>query len=371
MLASLLLGPDEHTEPLPPAGGEGVRAALERALLAPLQQSPCVVSFSGGRDSSLILALATLVARRHGLPDPLPVTMRFPDEPLSDETHWQELVLGHLGIQAETVKVRDELDALGDVATESLRRLGVRWPANAYLHAPVLELARGGALLTGVGGDELLGTSASRHVWLLRGRSRPRRGDPRAVAGALRPRSAREAAWLRNAPGFPWLTPVGEERVQRVLARDETGWPHRWDRTIRHWHASRAFAAVAGMIGLYAQPYGVTVSSPLLASEVLAELMREAGPTGYPGRTAAMRRLVGDLLPERLVTRETKAGFNRAVFGPGVRAFAREWDGSGLDPALVDAEALRRTWLSDTPDFRSVILLHEAWLGAQASPASS
>ena len=34
---------------------------------APLQRGPCLVSFSGGRDSSAVLAVATAVARREGL----------------------------------------------------------------------------------------------------------------------------------------------------------------------------------------------------------------------------------------------------------------------------------------------------------------
>ena len=50
------------------------RAALDQAILSGLQRAPCVVSFSGGRDSSLVLAAAVDAARRHGLPLPVPVT---------------------------------------------------------------------------------------------------------------------------------------------------------------------------------------------------------------------------------------------------------------------------------------------------------
>jgi hypothetical protein len=372
-LASMLLGPDCAVAPLPAAQGDGVLAALERALLPALERSPCVVSFSGGRDSSAILAVAADVARRHGLPAPVPVTMRFPGRPESDESSWQRVVLDHLGLRAEVVDLREELDALGPIAVDALRRNGVRWPANAYLHAPVLELARGGALVTGVGGDELLGAQASRHVWLLRARSRPRRSDPRTVARDLRPRRAREAAWLRaGGPRYAWLTDAGQELVDHALARDEVSWPHRWDRALDHWYASRAFGALAGGIALYATPFGAEVVNPLLDAGVLAELRRAGGATGFPNRTVAMRRLFGALLPDAVLARATKAAFTRSLFGPVVRAFARDWDGSGVDPRWVDAGVLRAAWLTEgEPDFRSTLLLHDAWLRAQPGSAAS
>ena len=41
-------------------------AALERALIGALRRAPCVVSFSGGRDSSALLAVATRVTSTSG-----------------------------------------------------------------------------------------------------------------------------------------------------------------------------------------------------------------------------------------------------------------------------------------------------------------
>ena len=48
-----------------------VLSAVEDAVLPAVSRPPCVVTFSGGRDSSLVLAVATRVARREGLPDPI------------------------------------------------------------------------------------------------------------------------------------------------------------------------------------------------------------------------------------------------------------------------------------------------------------
>ncbi|MGH3092626.1 MAG: hypothetical protein ACRDOG_09935, partial [Gaiellaceae bacterium] len=44
------------------------RHSLEDAVRPALLRPPCAVSFSGGRDSSLVLAVAAHVARSDGLP---------------------------------------------------------------------------------------------------------------------------------------------------------------------------------------------------------------------------------------------------------------------------------------------------------------
>src|SRR4051794_5992486 len=57
-----------------PDGAMSPQRALEEALLPALQSGRCRVTFSGGRDSSVVLAGATDVARRLGLADPVPLT---------------------------------------------------------------------------------------------------------------------------------------------------------------------------------------------------------------------------------------------------------------------------------------------------------
>ena len=134
--------------------------ALKRAVLPALLRPPCVVSFSGGRDSSLVLAAAVAVARTEGLALPVPITVRFPASAATDEQEWQERVVGQLGV-ADWVRLDlgDELDCIGPVARPVLLRHGVLWPPNAHFHVPQLEHAVGGALLTGVGGDEIFSPS--------------------------------------------------------------------------------------------------------------------------------------------------------------------------------------------------------------------
>ena len=89
------------------------RAELERIIDDQFASGRQVfVCFSGGRDSSAVLALAVHVARRNGAPLPIPVTLRFPDHPESDETNWQEMVVRHLDLTEWIVIDRPDADLL-------------------------------------------------------------------------------------------------------------------------------------------------------------------------------------------------------------------------------------------------------------------
>ena len=114
-----------------------------------------------------------------------------------------------------------------------------------------------------------------------------------------------------------------------------------------------------------AREWDVAVVSPFLKPEVLAELAVAGGPTGFDSRSLAMRQLFGQLLPDNVLTRESKAEFTGALWGPAVREFAAEWSGEGVDERLVRVEGLRREWLSERPDFRTILLLHSAWVELQ------
>src|SRR5687768_13200402 len=69
-----------RTPPPPPDAttkATAVRDVLEELLVPALSRTPCLVAFSGGRDSSAMLAMAVHVARRHGLEHPVPITFRI------------------------------------------------------------------------------------------------------------------------------------------------------------------------------------------------------------------------------------------------------------------------------------------------------
>ena len=134
------------------------RAELERIIDDQFASGRQVfVCFSGGRDSSAVLALAVHVARRNGAPLPIPVTLRFPDHPESDETNWQEMVVRHLDLTEWIVIDRPDADLLEPGITELLSTEGLLYPSQIGSYLPIVAAAAGGIVLTGEGGDESFG----------------------------------------------------------------------------------------------------------------------------------------------------------------------------------------------------------------------
>jgi hypothetical protein len=344
------------------------RQALEDAVLQALQKQPCIVDFSGGRDSSLVLAVAAHVARREGLPLPVPRTNRFPLDPASNEDEWQEMVVRHLRLDNwEVSQVTDELDIVGERAQACLMRYGLLVPERLYVSTASLELARGGSYLTGEGGDEVLGPRRARFARLAM--ESPKvlvRSDVlRAVALNLAPRPARVFVLLHQyskAQLFPWLRPAPARWFTLELARSQAREPLSW-RAFLRWHLQRRVPlAIAQNLSLIAADYNVLSLQPLLDRVFVASLARCGGAYGFATRTDAMKFLAEDLLPPALLARETKPGFNTAYFTDVARDFANTWDGIGLDDGLVDPEKLRATWLSPWPNASSFAMLQAAWL---------
>ena len=339
--------------------------ALEAAVLPALRRPPCYVSFSGGRDSSAVLAVAARVARREGLPAPVPVTLRFPDVRETHEWGWQELVVEHLGLEGWDVReaAAGEFDYIGPHARPVLLRHGVRYPANAFLHAPLLETARGGSLVTGVGGDQVLDLWRwARVVDVLARRVRPTGRDVLRVAYAAAPAAVRKRVELRRGGELPWLRPRSQQARKAALGTAMATEPVRWDRSAVWRSRTRALAAVRSTLGRLADDAGALVAHPLLDEGFVAAIARAGGRAGFGDRTAVMRAVFGGLLPDETVSRLSKATFDGVFWGPHARAFAEEWDGRGFDPELVDPEALRAEWRKASPHAGASMLLQAAWL---------
>ena len=202
-------GEDAATPPLPDADPSLAPVdALGETMIPYLERPPCLVSFSGGRDSSVVLAVATAVARREGLELPIPISQQYPDAPDANERRWQELVVRHVRLPDWLRhEVRDELDLVGPLATRFLAKHGVLWPGNAHSMFPLLCEARGGTLLTGFDGDSLFRTWRwERAASVLRGRVRPGPRDLLRVGVALAPASVRRWRLRRKEPpNVPWL----------------------------------------------------------------------------------------------------------------------------------------------------------------------
>lgn len=342
------------------------------SLLAPaLQRSPCVVAFSGGRDSSAVLAAASEVALRNGLPPPIAATLRYPGDPDADEQHWQERVIRHLGIADwEKIPAGVSGDLLGPVAADSLRRRGLLWPPAHHTAIPLLRAAMGGSLVTGDGGDEVFGDRrVTSLVRALSGRLPRNRAEFSEAVLAAAPRRTRRRMYarsLRMQLSRSWLLPAAQEGFARALATDRAAEPLAWAASIRRLGRMRAWRAGLHNQDLVAAEEGTKMLRPLQDPRFIDALCRHASLWGFPDRGAAMRSVFSPVLPDDVLTRNTKALFNRAVFGPRSREFVARWTGEGVPDGLVDPEVLLRFWQAEVPHALSFALLQSAWLADDA-----
>jgi Asparagine synthase len=370
-------GESDFLGPFPRFVADSPLRAMEEAILPALRRPPCVVSFSGGRDSSVVLAVAARAARREGTALPVPVTQRFRDAPRAAESEWQELVIRHLALPDwERVDAGSELGFVGPVAARTLQRHGLLWPPNCHLHAPMLERASGGSLLTGLDGDTVLGGWPwVRLASVVSGRAAPEPRDLLRLARAATPGPARRWVDQRRhvkTPAAGWLRPGerGGYVAAWLHALDE---PLRWNARVAALARKRYLAVAFASLQALADDAATLILHPFLDLGFLGALARAGGVRGWGDRTATTAALFGEILPRETVTRASKATFDDISWSEPSREFARNWNGTGVDEELVDPDALRAEWLKDTPHFGTATLLQSVWLHAnqQATTARS
>jgi asparagine synthase (glutamine-hydrolysing) len=321
------------------------------------------VAFSGGRDSSLVLALAVDVARSRGLEEPAAVTVRYPHLPETDERDWQERVVAHLGVRRwETVDLADENALTGPNAREVLGVAGPYFPYAAHTALPVARLAAGATVLTGEGGDLLLSPHrawAAANLLDRRGRAEP--AAWRAAAAGLSPGPVRASRAAAHAVALrPWLTGEGAALARRRAAADASSEPLSWPAATRHIAGLRALGrGLATLTAVYARA-GAGVAHPLLDGGFVTALAGAYDRRGPLSRGRVVTDLAGHLLPPDVAFRQSKSDFTRALLSPDLRALVHAWDGvSGVDRALVRPDRLRAEWLRDRPSALSLQLLLE------------
>ncbi len=349
-------------------------AALEDELSAALARPPCLVSFSGGRDSSGLLALAAKLSREKGLPAPIPVTMLFPGDSAAEESEWQTTVVRELGLDDWVrIEVRQgELDAVGPVAQVVLKRHGLLWPPNLYMHYPILRRARGGSLVTGFGGDEVAQLSASaRAERLVVRQQRAGATDLLVTLGfALAPKALRAVAYrLRFHEELPWLTEEGYAAARAATAAESAAYPFGFDRKLRLAKRSRYRTTSLASLEVLGASLDVQLFSPLAADPVMDAIAAKGGIPGLGYRADMVRLLFGGVLPPAVLARRSKASFTAQILSEASVSFAAQWSGEGLDKGLVDPQKLREHWLSDQRSAPSTALLQAAWLHDNSTSA--
>ena len=349
-----------------------VRAALEAAIRPALQRPPCFVAFSGGRDSTAMLAVAVGLAARERLAPPVALTARFPTAPGTDESVWQERAVAAIGLDAwERVSLRaDDVEGFAPRVQEALRRHGMLYPPNLGLFLALQGHARDGSLITGLGGDELLGAWRHRGAAdVLAGRRPLAARTLRALARPLVPRPllaarAARAPERHGVPGSPWLAPHAADAYGRLLAAELAAEPHRWNARVR-WKARRRRLALTQVsFERLARDTRTLIVHPLLDPGTVDALARAGRRLGFGDRSATLCALFGDLLPRDLLERPGKAVFDEVFWGPETRALARRLltDGELAVPGLLDRQGLAHAWTSARPPAVSLLLLQASWL---------
>ena len=326
------------------------REALENALLPALNQTPCGVAFSGGRDSSAVLAAATAAAREHGTADPVPITASYPAFRSTGEMKYQESVIRHLGLR-EWIRIepKGRLDILGATATDLTMRHGLLFPGNIHFLVPVLEAISGGALLTGIGGDEVLDGHRDHDLAaMLCARSRPTTKLARSLAKRyLAPGRIRRQMHDQIEGLFPWLTPDATDIAIELLIDDEMAGSIFADRylgaTVTH---ARYLHRAQSDMQIVARDFGVTMVNPLLNATFISAIAHDIGRVGVATRTEMMHRFFGDLLPLDVIERSTKATFDDVLWTKETTADALALLVEPLE-SIVDTPGLHSLWRSD------------------------
>lgn len=142
---------------------ERFEALLERSVVRSLKGGPAGIFFSGGLDSAAVATLAAELCSRDGMPAPQLFSFAVP-KPF-DETIVQRGLASRLGLKQQLLEF-DEVIPAGTILASGVALSGTLPAPLVNGWAPIfqkflLEAARRGCrvMMTGEGGDELLGVS--------------------------------------------------------------------------------------------------------------------------------------------------------------------------------------------------------------------
>lgn len=335
---------------------------LQQMIADSLDDRPVMVEFSGGCDSSLVLSAATRACRSVGHADPVPIIYSFGGSDDSDDEACQRVMLDYLGLRERQHIRLDDSDLVSPAALEFVKEHGVIWPSTLAVRDQLWAQLPGGLLLSGEGGDEVLGPRRISSLVLAARSARFRtwRGEYFASAAtSVMPRVIRKTRAARDyidAGAADWLEPGLRRRLLDRLAEMDVSEqlnPRHFPTTYlsRPWlrDGHHNFGEVARLRGL-------TWVAPLAEPTFIDAVANQIPWHRHTHRHHLLQWYFADALPDQIRRRTTKATFNGAYFGAHTRAFAAEWDGSN-SPAGVLPAALRANWRSALPHGGTGMLL--------------
>ena len=285
-------------------------------------------------------------------------------------------MIAHLGLTDWLrLELTDELDVLGEFATSGAAppraALAVQRPLPLL---PCSKRREGGSLLTGIGGDEALGSSrwARSMAVLSGGRAAATHATCRAWPCSLRRGPFGARSWfaaLRSPSPGSGQRPPGRSRGHGPRTRRPS--PRGWHSRLRASRpAARSGWALPSLERLAADA-AATIAHPLLDPRFLAALAAAGGSVAGLTAPTAMRALFDGVLPSELAVALEQGALRRRVLGrpqpqlsPGhgpVRRPIRRWS---------IARALRQVWSQDEPDAHTYLLMQAAWLERQRADAT-
>jgi asparagine synthetase B (glutamine-hydrolysing) len=347
---------------------QGVWETLVRAIVREVDHSPVYVQFSGGCDSSLVLAAAVEACRRTDHTPPIPVTLRYPNLPETDESDYQDLVVGHLGLTEWRIHQEpDGFDLLAPAAIEGLRRFGLVWPAPPLAMLHFYRSHEPGLWLNGEGGDESLGPR--RIGGLFNAWNAARRKQGRAVAGNLAntfaPQSVRERRIrIYDHVDLGWLSPDLQAEYLGVARRYWTWQPLRPSRYAERYLELPAVQLARHNIAAIGGLAGHKVCMPLMSPDVVHVVTDCSTSQDVRSRTRVLRRHATEHLPSEIVNRRDKRFMGPVFFNSATREFARRWDGR-TSYVEIRASWLKEEWMKPEPSAMTMLLLQHAWLESE------
>jgi hypothetical protein len=346
--------------------------ALVDTIVAKLTDQPCYVELSGGCDSSLVLSAAVVACQRAQHEPPVSMTFRFPLVPEMDESEYQDAVLGFLGLAPGlTFQITNEFDLLGPSAQKGLKIFGPVCPAPIFSHVDLLRTLPPGLLLSGEGGDEVLGPR--RIAGITRAIGAAKQGQVRAVAGnllnVLGPKQLRRARLRRRqlTQSIDW---IDSDEVTRALTEgfqwnvNEPLWPKRFP---PHYLKSEGAQFGFHQLTEVRRWTGHRFFAPLMDPNFV-QAVADLTPIFTPrDRRTVLNHHFARNLPDLVLNRTSKAVFQPVYFNTYSKEFARSWSGQTSDP-LVNGPNLQRYLLQD--DVHQIynlvfLLLQQAWLESE------